>query len=302
MPPRVAVIVLTYCNEAEAADCLRSLARSTYPALTVVLVDNASPDGSPARLRAQFPDVVHLDAGSNGGYTAGNNRGIEWALAHGAEYVMVLNDDTDVDPECVSRLVAAATETGADAVAPLITYFDEPDVVWYAGGSYSRVRVMATHLHENERVAPSQQRMPITFLCGCCFLARADVFRRVGGFDETYFTYVEDLEFSVRMQRAGYRLLYEPSARVLHRIGRAAPPTARQIVLRDTNRRRLVARHYGIVERLAFSAWFYPTRVLHLMRYVAQRDWARSRAILQGMLTPIRGRFGRTRLELATFV
>lgn len=292
MNPRVVVIVLTYCNEAEAADCLRSLARSTYPALTVVLVDNASPDGSAERLRVQFPDIVHLQAGRNGGYTAGNNHGITWALANGADYIMVLNDDTEVDPACVSQLVAAATETEADAVAPLITYHGEPTVAWYAGGSYSRARVTAKHLCENEPVSASQERAPISFVCGCCFLARAEVFRAIGGFDESYFTYVEDLEFSVRMQRSGYRLLYEPQARVLHRIERAVQPTPRQIALRDTNRRRLVARHYGVVERLTFAAWFYPTRVLHLARYVGRRDWPRSRAIVDGMFRSIRPRSG----------
>ncbi len=294
--PRVAVIVLTYCNESEAAACLESLARSTYRALTVVVVDNASPDHSAERLRARFPNVVHLQAGTNGGYTAGNNRGIEWALTHDADYIMVLNDDTDVDPDCVSRLVQAAVDTGVAAVVPQILYFDQPETVWYAGGIYSRLRAMGTHLRENQPVDRSQKRMAITFACGCCFLAHADVFRAVGGFDESYFTYVEDLEFSIRLQSAGYTLLYEPTARVLHRIGRAAPPTPRQIVLRDTNRRRMVRRHYSVAERLGFALWFYPTRAIHLVRYLSRRDGPRARAIVTGAMSPIAGSFGRTQL------
>src|SRR5450759_4195108 len=131
MAARVTAIVLTYCNEVEAAACLRSLAASSYDALTILLVDNASPDGSGERLRARFPNIPYLQARVNGGYTAGNNRGMEWALAHGAEYLLILNDDTEIDPDCVSRLVRAAEETGAAAVAPQILYYDEPDTVWY---------------------------------------------------------------------------------------------------------------------------------------------------------------------------
>ncbi len=284
---RVTAIVLTYCNEAEAAACLESLGKSDYDALTVLLVDNASPDGSGDRLHARFPATSFLKAAVNGGYTAGNNRGIEWALARGSEYLLVLNDDTEIDPECVSRLVRAAEDTGAAAVAPQILYYDEPNIVWYGGGTVSPTRVQPTHFLENLPSDPTQQRMPVTFVCGCCFLIRADVLRAVGVFDERFFTYVEDVELSMRLTRAGYSLLYEPSARVLHRIGRAAPPTPNQIRLRDKNRRRVVARHYGIIERFRFAAWFYPTRMVHLVRYVATADWRRARALLEGAFSPL---------------
>ena len=296
MAPPVTAIVLTYCNEVETAACLESLAASAYDALTILLVDNASPDGSGERLRDRYPGVSYLQTGINGGYTAGNNRGFEWALARGAEYVMVLNDDTEIDPQCVSRLVRAAEETGAAAVAPQILYHDAPNTVWYAGGTYSRARAMCTHLLENKPSDPAQQRMPITFMCGCCFVIRASVLRQVGGFDESYFSYAEDLELSVRLQQAGHTLFYEPAARVLHRIGQSAPPTPGQIVLRDTNRRRMVARHYSGLERLRFAFWFYPTRAIHLIRYVARGDWPKAAATVKGAVRPISGDFGHTQL------
>jgi GT2 family glycosyltransferase len=284
-PPRVVVLMLTYCNEEEAADCLLSLAKSTYPAVEVLVIDNASPDGSGARLRERFPGVHHLSAPNNGGYTAGNNRGFEWVLDRGDfDYVLVLNDDTVVDAECIERLVAAAEDTGAAAVAPQMLYYDEPDLVWYAGGSVSHTRIMCTHFGENRPVVKGQQRMPVTFICGCCFLWRVDVLRAVGGFDESFFTYGEDLELSIRLTRGGYRMMYEPLATLLHRITRGASATARQIRLRDQNRRRIARRHYGGLGRLRFAAWFYPTRLLHFMRHVLSRDWTRARAQVDGAL------------------
>ncbi len=280
--PHVTVVVVAYCNEEEAATCLESLLGVTYEALTILLVDNASPDGSGERLHRRFPQIDYLSLSTNGGYTAGNNRGMEWALARGTDYVLLLNDDTVVAADCVRWLVRAAEDTGAAAAAPLIVYYDEPDIVWYGGGTYSRARAMCTHLLENKPVDPTQTRRAITFVCGCCALLRADVLRRVGGFDESYFMYAEDLELSVRLLEAGYTLIYEPKARVLHRTERAGEPAPWQIVLRDRNRRRMVARHYEALDRVRFALWFYPTRAVHFARYAFRIDGGRMRAILTG--------------------
>jgi GT2 family glycosyltransferase len=286
--PRVVVVVLNYCNEEITADCLSSLADSTYAAQEVLVVDNASPDGSGARLRARFPAVHHLTTSHNGGYTAGNNRGFEWVLARGdVEYVVVLNNDTIVDPHCIERLVAAAQETGAAAVAPLMLYYDEPNIVWYAGGSVSHARIMGKHLGENEPMIAGRPRMPVSFICGCCFLLRVDVLRAIGGFDERFFAYGEDLELSIRLARGGYVMLHEPAATLLHRISRTSPLTAAKIRLRDQNRRRIARRHYGWLARARFAAWFYPTRLIHLMRYAAAGRWAEARAQLDGAFHPI---------------
>lgn len=282
MSPRVTVIVLTYCNEAEAADCIESLLRSRYPELTILLVDNASPDGSGERLRDRFPQIEYLQTGFNGGYTAGNNRGIEWALARGADFLLILNDDTVVDPDCIPRLVETARETRAAVVAPQIVYHDEPEVVWYGGGTLSRVRAMGTHLRENEPRDHQSRQVEVSFVCGCCFLIQAGVVRSVGGFDETFFTYVEDTELSVRLAATGHRMVYDSAAIVLHRIGRSAPATEFQIRQRDRNRRKLVARHYGLLDRARFAAWFYPTRGVHLARYVARGEWSKAKAIVDG--------------------
>jgi hypothetical protein len=287
MSARVTAIVLNWCNEGETADCLESLAAMEYESLDVLLVDNGSPDGSGDRLHARFPDVDYLQTGSNLGYAGGNNRGIARALARNADYLLVLNNDTILDPACVTNLVAASERTGAPVVAPLIVYFDEPERVWYGGGTFSRMRALGLHVGENELVDSRRHSQPTTFVCGCCFLIRADVARRVGGFDESFFAYVEDVELSLRLMNAGVRMHFESSARVLHRIGQNDPSTAFQIRQRDRNRRRLVRLHYDALSRVRFGLWFYPTRAVHFVRFALRRDWDRARAIVDGAVGAI---------------
>lgn len=282
--PSVVVIVLNWCGEEDTVACIESLQRSTYSGLTILLMDNASPDGSGDRLHARFPDLPYLQTATNLGYAGGNNRGFEHALAGNADYVVVLNNDTVVDEACIGALVQTAEDSGAAVVAPKILYYDAPNVVWFAGGDFSPMRALGVHRQEgmadtDDAGAPD----PITFATGCCFLIRADVLRQVGGFDESYFAYVEDVELCVRIARAGFRMLYEPRARVLHRIppGRTTE-TPFQIRQRDRNRRRLARTHLGPVQRLAFAAWFYPTRAIHFGRFALRAAWPEAMAILVG--------------------
>lgn len=286
--PRVTAVVLNWCAESDSAACVSSLLESDYPALRVLLVDNGSPDGSGERLRARFAEIDFLQTGSNLGYTGGNNRGIEWAVARGADFVLLVNDDAVVERGCVSAMVGAA-RSGDDVgvVSPKILYYDAPDRVWFGGGDFSRVRAIGVHRAEGRRDDPDRDRgvEAITFVTGCCCLISSRVIRSVGSFREEYFAYLEDAELSLRVQEAGFKLLYQPAARVLHRVpvpGENAEPTPSQIRLRDRNRRLLAAAHYGLAGRLQFAAWFYSTRVAHLVRYASRRDWHRVRAVWDG--------------------
>ena len=277
----VTAIVLNWCAEDDTAACLESLAASRYPTLTTLLVDNGSPDGSGERLRQRFPHVPYLQTGANLGYAGGNNRGMEWALEHGADYLLVVNDDAMVDPDCVDALVRAAEETGAAAVGPEIRYFDDPELVSCGAGYFSTARALGIH-REERRAKREERRESVSFVSGCCVLLRSAVVRQLGAFDESFFAYVEDAELSHRYSRAGQTLVYEPAGQVLHRAIAGAPPSPFQIRQRERNRRRLVARHYGAFDRVRFALWFYPTRLAHLARYLMLGDRGRATAIIAG--------------------
>ena len=287
--PRVTVIVLNWCDAPATAACVESLLASTYPALSILIVDNGSPDGSGEELKGLFPQVPYLQTGGNLGYTGGNNRGIRRALDEGADFVLVLNHDTLVDPGAIGSLVEAArTGDRVGAVAPTVVRMEDPESVWYAGGSFDPMRALGVHWNDGGGgftgvIAPTEPR-PVTFCSGCALLLRADAIREVGAFEESYFLYVEDTELSVRLARAGWQLLHDPRARVLHDVpADDVEPTPDQIRYRDRNRRRLARTHLDLPQRVRFSAWFYPTRGVHLARYLMRGDLRRAGAILRGM-------------------
>ena len=275
-------VVVMFGGEEVTAACIESLLAQEHP-VTVLLVDNASHDGGGARLRARFPSIRYLDAGSNTGYTGGNNRGIAHALAQGADHVFVVNNDTVVHPACVRFLLEAATSRTA-MVAPKIMYFRDPSRVWYAGGDFLPHKAVGHHRHF-QQADPGLARVPepVTFASGCAFLMPATAARALGGFAEDYFMYCEDVELSLRARRRGFEIVYQPAALVYHKDEPAAHPSPFQIRLRDRNRRRMVRAHYGIADRVRFAAWFYPTRMLRLAQYALRGDWTRAQAIAAGM-------------------
>jgi GT2 family glycosyltransferase len=288
---RVCAIVLNWKGEEDTAACIESLLAQRDVTLEILVVDNASPDGSGARLHARFPQLPYLQTEANLGYAGGNNRGIEWAFARQADWVLVVNNDTVAEPDCVRRLLdAAASDSRVAALAPLIVRYDDPDRVWFAGGRHDRFRVIGVHEHWNQPIDRLLQRTgdepfhACSFLTGCCLLLRRPALEEVGLFRADFFAYVEDLELSMRLCAAGWRIGWVPAARLAHRVPPLeAEPNPMQIHLRDRNRRRLARDAYPVSWRAIFSLWFWPTRVLHLARYAWARDWARARAILTGM-------------------
>jgi GT2 family glycosyltransferase len=285
--PRVTAVVLTYNAFDLTADCLRSLEAQDYPNLGVLLVDNASPDASGERLHRAFPDVPYLQVGENLGYAGGNNRGIERALADGCDHVLVINNDTLLEPDAVRRLVEVAEGTpDAGALGPKILYDDDRSLIWFAGGEMRAHRAMGYHRMEGrvDRDPEGGRPEDVTFLTGCCMLVPAPVLRRVGAFQDDFFIYVEDVDFSLKLLRSGYRLLYVPSARIYHRCPRLmAPPSVSAIEMGTRNRRRMARRRLGLVDRARFALFFYPSRVVRIAQYLGSRDVARAGALLRGL-------------------
>lgn len=220
-PPAVAVVILTWNGKDLTLDCLRSLEAVPTPGLRVVVVDNASSDGTVEAIRGRYGERVEIvETGANLGFAGGNNKGIEHALAGGADLVLLLNNDTVVDPGFVDALAAAMRDAPAVGVAgPKIYYHVPPDRIWFAGGVISMWRGTARHIGIRE-VDRGQYDRPrdVDYITGCAMMVRRSVFERVGVLDTGYRAYFEDSDFCMRARRAGFGIRYVPSARVWHKI------------------------------------------------------------------------------------
>src|SRR6266567_5008896 len=129
--PRVAIVILNWKRPEQTAACLTSLGHTTYPAWTATVVDNGSGDDSVAILREQFPEVTLIENGANLGFAAGNNPGIARAVQSGADYVLLLNDDTEVAPDLLRILVGVVeSDCTIGIVGPTILYSEPSNVIW----------------------------------------------------------------------------------------------------------------------------------------------------------------------------
>lgn len=214
--PLVHIIVLCWNGWDDTRECLTSLRLVTYPRACVVVIDNGSTDGTAERVAAGFPEVDVVRNNSNLGFAGGNNVGIRRALAAGADYVALLNNDTVVDEGFLEPLLEAFRDPEVGAVSPEIRYYDRPDRVWFSGGAINWRTGWAYHLPIDPPRRGGPAETPI--VTGCCVVAPRHVFHRVGELDDRFFLIYEDTDWSVRATRAGYRAVVVPESRVLHKV------------------------------------------------------------------------------------
>lgn len=221
--PRVIIIILNWNGKDITADCLGSLCAVTYPNFGILLVDNGSEDGSVAFLRERFPGLEVIENGSNLGFAEGNNVGIRRVLEKGADYVLLLNNDTIVDPGFLDGLVRAAGTDGNIGFAGPKTYFYDhngrKDIISFAGGLLDMWRGKSIHIGEKcEDRGQFDNNRNVDYVEGSCMLARTDMVRKIGMMDPAYFAYWEETDWCVRAAKAGYRSVYVPSSRIWHRV------------------------------------------------------------------------------------
>lgn len=222
--PLVFIILVNWNGKKVTLECLDSLATVSYKNSKIVVVDNASSDGSVPAIREQHPKTIVLEQATNLRFAGGNNAGILYALEHGAELVCLLNNDTTVDREFLTHLVSRIqSDKKIGMAAPKIYYHDEPNRIWFAGGSISMWTGTMMHIGiREEDHGQHDASKEIDYATGCCILARQEVIEKVGMLDESFFMYGEDADWSMRVRRAGYCIVYEPRAKVWHKLSVAS--------------------------------------------------------------------------------
>lgn len=255
--PLVTAIILNTNRRADTLECLASLAQSTYPRLSILVLDNASQDGSVEAIQQQFPQVEVLAVTENRGYAGNNNVGIAAALSRGADWVFVLNEDTVLDPGCIAHLVAAGqADPQVGMLGPMIYHASEPEVIQSAGGMLGP-RWCSTHLGQNQ-VDRGQFPQPhrVEWVSGCAIFARRALIEQVGAIDQRFFYYWEETEWCLRARRAGWQVLHVPHARLWHKgVQRDYRPSPNVTYYAVRNRLFMYALHHAPIQAWVAALW-----------------------------------------------
>ncbi len=214
MNPLVYIIVLNWNGKDITLECLDSLSKLNYNNYKILVVDNGSTDGSTELINIKYPTVEILKLDSNSGYAAGNNAGFEFIKNRKAEFIIFLNNDTIVDQNFIEPLIKPLIESSnIEQTVPKILYENDKSIIWYAGGIVNLWLGQIYHvgIRKKDRRKYSESQY-IDYATGCCFCMRYKDFEEIGGFDESFPMYGEDVDLSLRIRSYGKNILYTPNS------------------------------------------------------------------------------------------
>lgn len=215
---KIIAVTVNWNRADDTIACLQTLQAQSLPLNKIVVIDNDS-DEEPSFVslltNKLMPGLEVIETGKNLGFGAGANVGIKRALDLDADYVLVINNDTIADTSMLEQLVSHSKKEGFDISAPLIYYAEPANQVWSSGGNVCPLIGLPFDAHHRKK--PLKENTRRSFLTGCCLLISRKAIERVGLFDESYFMYYEDLDYSMRANEHEVSMGVVPSAELWHK-------------------------------------------------------------------------------------
>ncbi len=218
MDVKLASIIITTRNRKSIVlDCLNSVLRMDYPNFEVILVDNASSDGTAQAVREKFPRVKVVVAKENLGLNGGKNLGQKYAKG---EYILFLDSDTIVDKKLLTELTKIAeNDSRVGVVCPKMYYYDCKDVIWYAGSYVNLLTSQTKNIGANEEDKGQWDQVRETQFAPTAYLATRKVVNKLKGHNEALFMTYGDTDYGFRARKAGFKVIFCPTAKLWHRMG-----------------------------------------------------------------------------------
>ncbi|TSC75052.1 MAG: glycosyl transferase family protein [Parcubacteria group bacterium Gr01-1014_44] len=319
MSPRVFIIILQYNHSQDTIKCLDSVGKLTYPNFQTVVVDNASQSSEKDNIKNYIKsqgNIVLLENEKNLGYAGGNNTGIKYALAHGADYVFILNNDTTVPPDLLEKLVnEGESDSKIGIVGPAIKEGDGR-IAYYGKISWLKAELKhvygksAIHLLENSRATSRGSRVggmadfpdrvrvlgPKEYVIGAGMLIKKEVLEKIDGFDEVYFLYFEDADLCLRAQLAGYKLKIAPETMIYHQGAASTSTLGKPLLLRYHMRNALIFNSLNAPWPVKFSLIFWSSYILlknFLKVFLLPSKVTAGEAIIDGVLDFYKNNYGK---------
>tara|TARA_B100001059_G_scaffold47083_1_gene40003 strand:- start:54 stop:977 length:924 start_codon:yes stop_codon:yes gene_type:complete len=216
--PKIAIIIINWNTYQLTFNCLKSLEGCVYKNKTIFFVDNGSKDGSGDKIALEFPEINYIKNKKNEGFTGANNKALKIILKQNFDYALLLNNDTQVNPNFLCHLEARMnSDKNLAATQPLILDLQNKNTIWNAGGSlntffcFFKTKYNRTTYNPKLKIDTSTQ-----WISGCCVLVNIEVIKKVGLLDNRFFAYFEDADWSIRMTNLGYKLGVVPESIIYH--------------------------------------------------------------------------------------
>jgi len=281
------IVLLNYNSFQDTFECVNSILQTEMEDVGIIIVDNDSKDDSLKNLREKYDTngkILFIESKENLGFSGGCNLGIQRALDLGAEYVLLLNNDTIVTAGFLRSLLQTFSLDPSVGIAGGKTFFHEdPNSIWDAGGFISHSKFMG--IRRTERSSGIDEIGEVGFITGCLALIKKEVFYDIGLLPEAYFFGSEEWEFSLRANRAGYKLMYTPQCEIFHKVGKAHDyRSAKMLYNTYRNRVLFVKRNFGFFKFIAFLHVFLLVKFSQRIRGKGQLknfSWGQSFNILK---------------------
>jgi len=296
MNPKVSIIILNWNGLKDTTECLESLKKITYPNYEVIVVDNGSEGNDADILEKKYKDYIKLIRNKeNLGFAGGNNIALRYALKREFPLMLLLNNDTVVEPLFLTLLVKTLElHRNWIAVGPKILYKEDPKRIWYAGAALRVWRANCVHIGINQMDGNRWKGMhPTEFVSGCCFLARRQLFEAVGLLDEDFFFGDEDWACSCVLRAKGLKLGVNLNAKIFHKLGGSLERGNPIYAYYYNKNRLLILRKYGsLTEKFLGYSFYAISRLPKFSRLLGKGDLRLIRSELKAIHDFLLGRYG----------
>ena len=299
---KASVVIVNYNGADDTLECLDSLNKIDYHDYEIILVDNASSDASSVlnEVHKNFSAVKILAMPRNLGFAGGNNAGIKTALDDGARYVILLNNDTIVAHDFLSQMIKTAeSDENIGIIGAKIYYFAEKNRVWYNGGTFNWIGG-GRHIQDGtvDENLDDGEIKNTEYVTGCALLIKREVVEKIGLLCEDFFMYYEDIEWSLRARKAGYKTVIAPAAHIWHKVSRSASKMGAPVIHYYNIRNALLLtkmRAPAPVKVLVYlwSAYHYAKQSIKLIMFRSRESKHIARAITRGISDFYRGKYGK---------
>lgn len=258
--PKVFVVILNFNSFEDTKECIESLEAIEYKNYEIVVVDNCSKDDSYSRLKEEFSKYTIIKSESNMGYAKGNNYGIKHALSKDAEYICVLNNDVSVEKDFLTKVICEMEKDNTIGIAgPCICNYKDKDTVQAMGANINLYTGLTQGRYKGQKYSEvKNENIYVAYLGGACFVARREVFNKIGLIPENYFLFFEETEFCLKASRANFKLICVYESKIYHK-GSSTISKYSGLSYYFLNRNRVVfiRRNANLIQKLVFSIYIF---------------------------------------------